>query len=62
MDMLLHVRTGNDGRPLPEVLYGRRKMTAWLARNGGLSTCWCGRAKAQRADPAPDVFHGRSAC
>ncbi len=32
--MLLHVRTGNDGRPLPEVLYGRRKMTAWLARNG----------------------------
>jgi len=32
--MLLHVRTGNEGRPLPEVLYGRRKMTAWLARNG----------------------------
>ncbi len=32
--MLLHVRTGNNGRPLPEVLYGRRKMTAWLARNG----------------------------
>jgi len=28
-------RTGGpDGRPLPEVLYGRRKMTAWLARNG----------------------------
>ena len=22
------------GRPRPEVLYGRRKMTAWLARNG----------------------------
>jgi putative transposase len=34
LDMLLHVRTGNEGRPLPEVLYGRRKMTAWLARNG----------------------------
>ena len=34
LDMLLHVRTGNKGRPLPEVLYGRRKMTAWLARNG----------------------------
>ncbi len=32
--MLLNVRTGNEGRPLPEVLYGRRKMTAWLARNG----------------------------
>ena len=32
--MLLHVRTGNQGRPLPEVLYGRRKMTAWLACNG----------------------------
>ena len=32
--MLLHVRTGHDERPLPEVLYGRRKMTAWLARNG----------------------------
>ena len=22
------------GRPAPEVIYGRRKMTAWLARNG----------------------------
>jgi len=22
------------GSPLPEVLYGRRKMTAWLDRNG----------------------------
>ncbi len=32
--MLRHVRTGDEGRPLPEVLYGRRKMTAWLARNG----------------------------
>ena len=32
--MLLHVRTGNEGRPLPEVLYGRRKTTAWLARTG----------------------------
>ena len=32
--MLLHVRTGNGGRPLPEVRYGRRKMTAWLARSG----------------------------
>ena len=28
------MRTGNKGRLLPEVLYGRRKMTAWLARNG----------------------------
>jgi len=34
LDMLLHVRTGDEGRPLPEVLYGRRKMTAWLARHG----------------------------
>ena len=34
LDMLSHIRTGNDGRALPEVLYGRRKMTAWLARNG----------------------------
>ena len=25
---------GPNGRPRPEVLYGRRKMTAWLARNG----------------------------
>lgn len=33
--MLLHVRTGGpESGPLPEVLYGRRKMTAWLARNG----------------------------
>lgn len=22
------------GRPRPEILYGRRKMTAWLRRNG----------------------------
>jgi len=35
LDTLLHVRTGGpEGRPLPEVLYGRRKMTAWLTRNG----------------------------
>lgn len=34
-DALRRVKTGGpDGRPLPEVLYGRRKMTAWLARNG----------------------------
>jgi HTH-like domain len=32
---LRQLRTGGpDGRPLPEVLYGRRKMTAWLARTG----------------------------
>ena len=31
---LRHLRTGGPkGGPLPEVLYGRRKMTAWLARN-----------------------------
>ena len=40
LDALRKVKAGGpDGRPLPEVLYGRRKMTAWLARNGfpGLS-------------------------
>lgn len=32
---LRSLRTGRaDGGPLPEVLYGRRKMTDWLARNG----------------------------
>jgi putative transposase len=32
---LRRIKTGGpDGRPLPEVLYGRRKMTAWLARYG----------------------------
>jgi putative transposase len=33
--VLRHLKTGGrqDG-PAPEVLYGRRKMTAWLARNG----------------------------
>lgn len=32
---LWHLRTGGPGgRPLPEVLSGRRKMTAWLARTG----------------------------
>jgi putative transposase len=35
LDKLRQVRTGGpQGRPLPEVLYARRKMTAWLARNG----------------------------
>lgn len=35
IDALRRVRTGGpQGGPLPEVLYGRRKMTAWLARNG----------------------------
>jgi putative transposase len=31
----LHQRDAK-GRPRPEVLYGRRKMTAWLGRNGFL--------------------------
>jgi putative transposase len=35
VDKLRHLKTGGPrGGPLPEVLYGRRKMTAWLARNG----------------------------
>ncbi len=35
VDKLRSLRTGGaNGRPLPEVLYGRRKMTAWLRRNG----------------------------
>jgi putative transposase len=35
VDRLRQLRTGEPGgRPLPEVLYGRRKMTAWLARTG----------------------------
>jgi hypothetical protein len=34
-DVLRRVKTGGPGGgPLPEVLYGRRKMTAWLGRNG----------------------------
>ena len=46
VDTLRHLRTGAaNGGPLPEVLYGRRKMTAWLARNGFPacpSTPWTG--------------------
>ncbi len=35
IDALRHLRTGSPtGGPLPEVLYGRRKMTAWLSRSG----------------------------
>lgn len=35
VDTLRSLRAGGpNGGPLPEVLYGRRKMTAWLARNG----------------------------
>jgi hypothetical protein len=35
INKLRWIRTaGPKGRPLPEVLYGRRKLTAWLARNG----------------------------
>lgn len=33
-DALLTARTGPDGRPTPESLYGRRKMTALLRRRG----------------------------
>lgn len=34
-DKLRWLRTGGPkGQPLPEVLYGRRKMTRWLGRNG----------------------------
>jgi transposase InsO family protein len=35
VDALLGLRTGGPGgRPAPEILYGRRKMTVWLSRNG----------------------------
>lgn len=35
IDVLRGLRTaGPDGGPAPEVLYGRRKMTTWLRRNG----------------------------
>ena len=35
VDTLRQLRTaGTAGGPLPEVLYGRRKMIAWLVRNG----------------------------
>jgi putative transposase len=35
VDALRRLRTGGpEEAPLPEVLYGRRKMTAWLRRNG----------------------------
>lgn len=35
VDKLRSLKTGGrDGRPLPEVLYGRRKMASWLRRNG----------------------------
>lgn len=39
-DALLGVRTCSDGRPTPESLYGRRKMTA-LLRRGGLAVAHC---------------------
>ena len=35
LDTLRGLRTGSaTGGPLPEILYGRRKMTAWLQRSG----------------------------
>jgi hypothetical protein len=39
-DALLGARTCSDGRPTPESLYGRRKMTA-LLRRGGLAVAHC---------------------
>jgi transposase InsO family protein len=39
-DALLGARTSSDGRPTPESLYGRRKMTA-LLRRGGLAVAHC---------------------
>ena len=55
-DKLRQVRTGGpDGRPLPEILYGRRKMTAWLARNGfpEVSKHTVGPADARRGHERP---------
>jgi transposase InsO family protein len=40
IDALIEARTGPDGRPTPESLYGRRKMTA-LLRRGGLQVAHC---------------------
>jgi hypothetical protein len=54
---------GPGGGPAPETLYGRRKMTAWLERNGfpGLSKPRCGPADAPRRPaglgPRPQGSH-----
>jgi len=34
IDAIRAARTGQDGRPLPESIYGRRKLRAFLARTG----------------------------
>lgn len=62
LDKLRHVRTGGpQGGPLPEVLYGRRKMTTWLARNGfpDISKHTVDLADARRGHERPGPWPSR---
>jgi putative transposase len=59
VDAMLTARTGPDGRPTPESLYGRRKMTALLHRRG-LKVAHCTVDRLMRQLGMQGVRRGRT--
>lgn len=59
VDAMIQARAGADGRPTPESLYGRRKMTA-LLRRSGLRVAACTVDRLMRAQGMNGVRRGRS--
>jgi transposase InsO family protein len=62
VDVLRGIKTGGPGgRARPEVLYGRRKMTAWLARNGFPDVSKHTVDRLMRAEGMRGLVRGRKA-
>lgn len=59
VDAMIEVRTTADGRPTPESLYGRRKMTALLRRRG-LPVAHCTVDRLMREQVMNGVRRGRA--
>jgi putative transposase len=59
LDAMIEVRTTPDGRPTPESLYGRRKMTALLRRRG-LPVAHCTVDRLMREAGINGVRRGRA--
>jgi putative transposase len=59
LDAMIAVRTTPDGRPTPESLYGRRKMTALLRRRG-LPVAHCTVDRLMRDQAMNGVRRGRA--
>lgn len=60
IDTLRRLKIGGPhGGPLPEVLYGRRKMTAWLRRNGSAGVSKHTVDRLMRAEGMRGLVRGR---